>query len=256
MLTTSYVPGSVCWIDAVTPDLEATTAFYTGLFGWTAVSLGPEHHDYRLCQVDGRTVAGIGRLGDTTPGPLWLVYFQTPDADAVAKAVEQAGGTVHAPPYDIPGQGRMATFADTAGATFAVWQPGENAGLGQVTEPPSLSWVELHVAEPAAVRGFYRSVLDWTITDMPMGDMTYPVVSPANGDESSSLAGIVELQVGEEVPHWLPYFEVTDCDATTALAQQLGGLVRAPATSVDGVGRFAVLSDPHGIRFAVITSAT
>lgn len=254
MLTTDYLPGVPCWIDVNSPDVERSDTFYTGLFGWQSITLGPEHRDYRFCQVGGKTVAGINRATEDNPAAAWLTYFQTSDADGVAKTIEQAGGTVLSPPRDIEGQGRMAVFADPAGAGFAVWQPGETKGLGLVTEPGSLAWIELHVSDVAAARAFYEAVFGWSITDMPMGDMSYPVAAPSGGDETSSMAGIVQLQPGGS-PHWLPYFEVSDCDATVSMAQQLGGTVRAPALSMEGVGRMAILADPHGARFAVITSS-
>jgi predicted enzyme related to lactoylglutathione lyase len=254
MLTTHYLSGSPCWIDVNSPDVEASNAFYTGLFGWQSLSLGPEHMNYRFCQVDGETVAGIAQAAEDNVTPEWLVYFRTPDADAVAKTIEQAGGTVLGAPRDIEGQGRMGVFADVAGARFAVWQPGATKGLGMVTDPGSLGWVELHVPDPAAVRPFYQAVFGWNIEDLPMGDTSYPVISPAEGGETSSMAGIVQLQPGGG-PHWLPYFEVPDCDAAVSLAQRLGGTVRAPAMTTGGVGRMAFLADPFGARFAVITSS-
>lgn len=55
--------------------------------------------------------------------------------------------------------------------------------------------------------------------------------------------------------YWLPYFEVTDTDATVAKAEELGGAVRMPATDLPDVGRIAKLTDPYGARFAVIKSA-
>ncbi|UBU10166.1 VOC family protein [Nonomuraea gerenzanensis] len=254
MLTTHYLPGSPCWVDVSTPDPEASTAFYTGLFGWGSISLGPEHRHYRFCQLDGRTVAGISPQLPPGAVPAWLIYFQAPDADAITKTIEQAGGTVVAAPFDIEGQGRMAVFADPAGAAFAVWQPGATKGLGLVTDPGSLGWVELYTPDPVGIRAFYQSVFGWRIEDLPMGDVSYPVISPAEGDESSAAAGIAQLQAGDR-PHWLPYFEVSDCDATVALAQQLGATMQAPAMTTEGVGRMAFLTDPFGARFAVITSS-
>ncbi len=34
MIVTSYEPGMPCWADLVTADVEKTSAFYSGLFGW------------------------------------------------------------------------------------------------------------------------------------------------------------------------------------------------------------------------------
>lgn len=55
-------------------------------------------------------------------------------------------------------------------------------------------------------------------------------------------------------PSWVPYFEVADCDAVAAAVTTNGGTVIVPASDVPGVGRFAVVLDPDGAQFAVITS--
>jgi uncharacterized protein len=40
-----------------------------------------------------------------------------------------------------------------------------------------------------------------------------------------------------------------------ARAGELGGSVVAPAFEIEGIGRFAVLTDPQGAMFAVIASS-
>ncbi|MEV8636475.1 VOC family protein [Streptosporangium sp. NPDC051023] len=251
MLTTDYVSGAPNWIDLGSPDIEAATAFYGPLFGWSFQSAGPEAGGYGFFQFDGKTVAAVGPL-DEGATSAWTLYFQTADADATTKAVEQAGGTVRFTPFDVFTNGRMAGFTDPGGAEFAVWQPGTTTGLDLVTAPGSLAWTELYVPNPDAVRSFYQSVFDWKTRDMPFGDATYIMFSAAEG-ENADQGGLMPLQEGDR-PHWLPYFEVPDADATVALAQELGGVVLVPATDIPDVGRFAILSDPHGARFAVITS--
>lgn len=60
---------------------------------------------------------------------------------------------------------------------------------------------------------------------------------------------------GTVPPHWMPYFRVDDCDATTKLAAALGGSAKVPPMDIANVGRFAVLADPLGAHFSVITLA-
>ncbi len=55
--------------------------------------------------------------------PSWTVYFQSPDAQATAKAAEQAGGSVIVQPMDVMGQGHMAILGDEAGVPLGIWQP-------------------------------------------------------------------------------------------------------------------------------------
>lgn len=252
MLTTQYVHGAVNWLDLGSPDIPTTVAHYTALLGWSFQSMGGDD-GFGMFQFDGKNVAGLGPLTEQGARSAWMPYFMASDADATVKAVEQAGGTVRTPAFDAMDAGRLAQLTDPAGAEFAIWQQGTMKGFDLVTQAGSLGWAELHVANPAAIRPFYQSVFGWRFEDMPMGDMTYTVISPAEGDDNSSMAGVVELQPGDR-PHWLPYFEVTDCDAAVAISQANGGTVISPAMSVPTVGRFAFLADPHGARFAVITS--
>jgi predicted enzyme related to lactoylglutathione lyase len=52
--------------------------------------------------------------------PHWLAYFAVDDTDAMLKKVADLGGTVIAPPMDIPGTGRFAIVRDPHGATFGI----------------------------------------------------------------------------------------------------------------------------------------
>ena len=53
-------------------------------------------------------------------------------------------------------------------------------------------------------------------------------------------------------PHWLVYFTVDDTDATVDQVKENGGNVAFGPTEIPNVGRFAVVTDPHGAAFAVI----
>jgi uncharacterized protein len=50
------------------------------------------------------------------------------------------------------------------------------------------------------------------------------------------------------------YFAVTDCDAAAARATELGGQVTVPPTDAPP-GRLAMLTDPQGASFTIITLA-
>jgi uncharacterized protein len=259
MLTTKYVPGAPNWVDLGAPDVDAAARFYQALFGWQFQSAGPDAGGYGMFTLDGKTVAAVGPLMEQGARSSWTLYFNAPDANATADAVRQAGGTVRAEPLDVFTAGRMAQFTDPAGALFAVWQPGETVGLDAVTDPGTLCWTELHTIDPTAARSFYQAVFGWITQDVPMGDFSYTVISPAGGGDDSSQGGIVpispEMTAAGISTLWLPYFEVIDCDAVVAKAAEQGGTVTAPAQDVPGVGRFASLADPSGAAFSVITSA-
>ncbi|WP_066954317.1 VOC family protein [Streptomyces lushanensis] len=258
MLTSPYAPGSPIRVELSTPDIEAATAFYNGLFGWTFVPAGPDTGGYGLLRLGGRTAAAAMPM-PTDEGPTaWFLFFRTADADATAKAVHRAGGSVLLGPTDVMEFGRTAVLTDSVGARFAVWQPGANKGLDVVDEPGGLCWCELYTPDEGAAYTFYHEVFGWETTSMPMpdGSGTYRMAHPAGRGPEAMFGGFVTLgsdpaEAGGG-PHWQIYFAVTDCDASVSAARKLGGTVRVAPTDIEGVGRFAKLTDPHGARFALM----
>lgn len=259
MLTTDFVAGSPNWIDLGSPDVAASAAFYTALFGWEFQDGGPEAGGYGFFFFGGKMVGAAGRLTEEGAAPSWTVYFNTPDADDTAKAVEAAGGTVRIAPSDVFTEGRFAGFTDPGGAQFAVWQPGDTKGLGAVGGPNTLAWTELYTSDAAAAKRFYADVFGWSVTDNDMGGgMVYTTVRAAGGDENPDQGGIMqispEMAAGGTTPCWGIYFEVPDADAIVAKAREGGGTVLMGPETMPGVGRMAHLLDPHGAPFAVIAS--
>lgn len=260
MLTTDFVAGSPNWIDLGSPDTGASATFYTSLFGWEYQSAGPDSGGYGFFTLDGKSVGAVGPLFEEGAHAAWTVYFDTPDADDTAKAVEAAGGTVRVPPADVFSEGRMAAFTDPTGAEFAVWQPGDTKGLGAVNGVNTLAWTELYTSDAEAAKRFYADVFGWISTDNDMGGgMVYTTVKPAAGGDNADQGGV--MQISPEMaaaglsPRWGIYFEVADCDATVAKAVELGGTVLMGPETMENVGRLAQMIDPHGAAFAVIASA-
>jgi predicted enzyme related to lactoylglutathione lyase len=245
-----YAPGTPSWVDLGTSDLDAAAAFYEGLFGWDCQSAGPEEETggYRMFFYKGRPQAGLGPQQNPGP-PYWTTYVSVADADETAAKVEAAGGMVFVPPMDVLDVGRMAVFADPAGAVISIWQPGTHPGTGVVNEPNTLCWNELSTRDTAAAQKFYEAVFGWGVSDNAGGQYF------EWQNAGATVGGMMPMPPGmpSEVPsHWLVYFAVSDTDAAVATATKLGGGVTMPATDLEP-GRIAVMSDPQGAMFAVIT---
>lgn len=256
MLTTRFVNGAPNWIDIGTTDIDRASTFYGALFGWRFESAGPDAGGYGFFRSDGRTAAGGVQTTPEQGPPSWTVYFQSPDAEATCKAVEQAHGRVLFPPMDVMGQGTMALLADSAGVPFGIWQPAQVRGVDVAGEPASLCWVELYTQDLPAAAAFYHATLGLETSAVSFPGGIYTSVNPAGGGEDTMFGGVVPLAddptEAESGAYWLPYFEITDVDAVVARAQERGGTVRLAATDIEGVGRIARLADPDGARFAVI----
>lgn len=249
----SYAPGTPSWVDLSSPDPDTTADFYSGLFGWALVDQGPDAGGYRMAYLRDRPVAGIGPLQRSDVPPHWTTYISVSDADAVTKNVRAAHGQVFVEPMDVFDAGRMAMFADTTGAPIAIWQPRGHIGATLINEPGTMCWNELATRDPAAAKAFYSAALGWSAVDREIGGVPYTEWKV--GDRT--VAGMLPMddRWPAEVPsHWMVYFAVDGTDEATARAEQLGASVTVPPTDVPP-GRFAVLSDPNGAVFSVITMA-
>jgi uncharacterized protein len=251
---TSYSPGTPCWVDLGTPDIDAAVDFYGSLFGWQV----PESENveqtggYRRATKNGVDVAGVMPLMQEGQPPAWSSYVSVADADATAAAVGEAGGSVIAEPMDVMGLGRMAIFADPSGAVFGIWQPGTFLGAGLVNEPGALAWNELNTRDLEGAKSFYGAIFGWGFEENDMGEMGKYTTITLGGNPVGGILDMGERQVPEEVPpHWLAYFATEDTDATIEQAKQRGGGVMMGPVDIP-VGRFAILTDPHGAAFAVI----
>ncbi|MEU5212694.1 VOC family protein [Streptomyces sp. NPDC020742] len=262
MITTDFVPGSPCWLDLGTPDVEVAAGFYRAVFGWQAEPYGDQGAGgYTLFRLDGKAVGAVGPLPEGAGGrSAWTLYFHTPDADATVKAVEQAGGAVRSAPKTVgANDGRFARLADPQGAEFAVWQPDRYPGLEATDGPGSLGWMELYTTDAAAALAFYRAVFGWGTRDIPLpgGGGTYTLLHPANCGEERMHGGLMgvpaDLLGPNGTPYWHPVFGARDCDAAVGLVTGNGGTLSMGPETAEGVGRLAVCNDPAGAEFVVLT---
>lgn len=111
-------PGTMCWNELYTPDIEGSRKFYTALFGWK-LKISPE---YTEAHVGETATGGMMQMRPEMKGmpPNWMPYFAVDDVDSVVKKAEAGGGRVHNGPMDIPDTGRFAVMGDPQGASFAV----------------------------------------------------------------------------------------------------------------------------------------
>jgi predicted enzyme related to lactoylglutathione lyase len=266
-----YIPGVPCWIDTTQPDPESAAAFYGELFGWEIEDVMPPDSAgrYYIGRLRGGDVAAIGSQPEEQPGTAaWNTYVWVQDADETAAKVRAAGGTVLREPVDVGDSGRMAVFADPAGAAFCVWQPNAHRGAAVVNEPGSLNFNDLHTSDMDGARSFYGAVFGWELLGLGEGGMW---ALPGYGDfleqrnpgtrENMAAMGAPErfedvvasagpLPDGRsDVPaHWGVTFAVDDADAIAVRAAELGGRVVVPPFDAPWV-RMAILSDPQGATF-------
>ncbi|MEF2551706.1 VOC family protein [Aurantimonas sp. A2-1-M11] len=111
-------------------------------------------------------------------------------------------------------------------------------------------WYELLTPDPDAAQEFYAEVIGWSFAPSGHPGMDYRIISAPDG---MPVAGLMKQQDGMETDAaWVGYLAVADVDAAVDTVEKAGGATHMPATAIDGVGRMAMLADPHGAIFYVM----
>ncbi|MGY0019237.1 VOC family protein [Streptomyces sp. YJ-C3] len=246
-------PGTPCWVSLMVHDMAATQEFYGALFGWEfrpgPQQLGP----YARALLDGREVAGIGRMPADRHLPVaWTPYLASDDVDATAETVRHCGGTVGVGPLDAGEAGRMAICSDPSGAVFGIWQAAAHLGMAVTAVPGAVSWNELVTRETASVAKFYQAVFGYAEEAVVSADFDCLTLQ-LEGRPVASMQGVGHALPRDRGPHWMTYFEVGDVDEAVERVADLGGHTVKPPR--DGShGRVATVADPEGARFALVSS--
>jgi uncharacterized protein len=247
----NHPAGEFCWVELGTTDQTAAKTFYTTLFGWTPndMPMGPGEV-YTIFRLEGRDAAAGYQLNpERQPGvpPHWLIYIAVTNADEAAARVTQAGGKVVVPPFDVSDAGRMSVVQDPTGATFSVWQPNKNQGIGIEGVDGTFCWADLMTPDAQRAGKFYAEVFGWQFSP---GEQHPDYLHIKNGEKFIGGVPVGSLQPGVP-PHWLLYFQTSNCDASAAKATGLGARIYYGPTTMEGVGRWAVGSDPQGAVFSL-----
>ncbi|HVU03708.1 MAG TPA: VOC family protein, partial [Polyangiaceae bacterium] len=261
--------GTFSWLVLSTSEMAGAVAFYRRLFGWLAVPMPPN----TLMVQDGKPVA---ILIDHAKSPIlqdpkvkkepvnWLPYVRVGSVDRVLQRAVSAGGSVLIPPLDVD-LARMAVIRGATGEAVGLWQtPAKEGGDTALMDRETCAWFELVTPDPERAMPFYRAVFGWRIADE--GGYTFI------GNETGQFGGVVKLEGDWEdhaflaaigrvsgnklkvPPHWMVFFRVDDCDSFVDAAENLGAQVTGRPEPLHTVGTFAVIRDPQGVYFSVLSA--
>lgn len=264
----TYPEGVPSWVGLDVPDLDAATAFYGPLFGWTFEPAGPPATDYRflVAQLDGADAAGLGSPGEEAP--TWTTYIAVDDVDATAERVRAAGGLITREPVDLGPPGRMASCLDPEGAPFRLWQAGRRLGAQAVNVPGGWNFSDLHANDPDTAAAFYHRVFGYVEEELggvrllrvegygahlaaTADPEIYERQATAPDGFADAIGGLTATGEGE-TPHWRVVFSVADRDESSELINRHGGHVLS--TSEDDWSRRALIRDPFGAEFGISQS--
>jgi predicted enzyme related to lactoylglutathione lyase len=253
-LIDKHPDGSFCWMELSTSDPAAAKQFYSSLFGWEIhdQDMGPAG-TYTIFRMKGRDCAAAIQLQSAGVPPHWMLYISTSDVDEASKRVTELGGKVVMGPFDAGEFGRMSIIQDPEGAHFSLWQARKSSGIGIAGEAGAFCWADLMTRDREAARKFYTGLFGWKPTpgkDKPESGYWHI----ENGDQMIGGIPPEEAMRPGMPPHWSIYYQVANCDATTAKAQGLGAQVFLSPTKIEGAGVMSVIADPQGAVFALFES--
>jgi uncharacterized protein len=112
--------GEITHLEIPADDVERAKRFYGAVAGWEFGEMDgfPGYFLFRTGEQSG---GGLGRRGESV-GNVVRVYISVDRLEDGIAAAEANGGTVTAPPSEVPGQGRYAVVNDPEGNEIALWE--------------------------------------------------------------------------------------------------------------------------------------
>jgi predicted enzyme related to lactoylglutathione lyase len=126
--------------------------------------------------------------------------------------------------------------------------------MSATTQPAAIAWDELHTPDRDKAEAFYNTLFGWTSTPIEMGpEYTYHLLNRA--DNGQVFGGAHQQGPDEQgtPSYWLISLGTSDVDKAVAKASELGATVIIEPADIPGTGRFAVLTDPQGAAFGMLT---
>jgi len=118
-------------------------------------------------------------------------------------------------------------------------------------------WNDLATTNVETCKKFYGELLGWKFKESDATGMAYSEISIDGQKTVGGMWQTDQCPEGEPSemppPHWMTYIAVDDVDASAAQVAELGGSVCVPPTDIPNTGRFAVINDPTGATFSLIT---
>jgi hypothetical protein len=114
-------------------------------------------------------------------------------------------------------------------------------------------WYELMTTDVEAAKAFYAAVAGWRMSEGGKPGMPYTVVSAGERGVGGIMGLSAESLAGGARPAWMGYIGVADTDAHARRIAEAGGRILREPADIPDVGRFAVVADPGGAAFMLLT---
>ncbi|MEM9454618.1 MAG: VOC family protein [Myxococcota bacterium] len=243
--------NTFCWHGIVSTDTAKTLAFFPEVLGWSIQEIEMGGDTVQMLVNDKTPFAHVrGPQMDGEPS-WWNNYFRVEDVDAVTAAVEKNGGKVVVPPTDIP-PGRFSTVATPSGAHLSLFHEAGDRDTDKPSTTGFVHWVDLHSRSIDQDLKFIHDALGLKTQSMSMPTGPYHVLEPDTKTRGGAMTG----QNPDAPSMWVAWVSVDNVDETLARVERNGGKVLARPWDAETVGRLALVADPAGVTFGVITPAS
>ena len=117
----------------------------------------------------------------------------------------------------------------------------------------SFFWYELMTTDVKAAEAFYAAVVGWRPESFGGSAMNYTVMNAADRGTAGLMLLPEEAKAMGTPPSWVGYIYAKDVDAAVASLEKAGGKVHRPPSDIPDIGRFAVVADPQGAAFMLMS---
>lgn len=115
-------------------------------------------------------------------------------------------------------------------------------------------WYELVTPEPAKAADFYGKIVGWRFLPPMPANPGYGFVANADGSMTGGVLALdADMARHGMKPCWLGYIGVDDCDAAVDAIKARNGQCLMPPRDIAMAGRIAMVADPGGVPFYVMT---
>ncbi|MCR8843538.1 VOC family protein [Paenibacillus sp. SC116] len=250
-MTNYRAADEICWLDLKSANIAAAQTFYQAVLSWHFKEEAWSNRMYTTIYVSNGKLGGFTDLNASIfplgTKPHMSIYMAVDNVDQTVAKVEEAGGTILIPSFDMAEFGRMAVIQDNVGAVISIWEPRRFKGMNvDATREGAQSWFELETTDIERSYMFYREVFDWTLERIE--DHSFISVYGLGGKR---IGGMKQIASKIGMTQWNVGYTVKDVDETRSKALSLGASLTKELHHFQA-GRRVDLIDPEGVPIILI----
>lgn len=111
----------IIWWEIASHDAEKSAGFLKKIFGWEMkYDEANKIYDFPISKGESNLLGGEVFTLRKAKLPFLTFYVQVDDIDEKAKLIEELGGFILEPPFEIPSGSRICLFNEPSGVTLAM----------------------------------------------------------------------------------------------------------------------------------------